>query len=280
MSVRVVTARTRRLLVVSLEFSAIFAVVAVLVTLEQFLPARFEPALVYQIGAADVNPFTYITASYLHVDQQHLSGNAIAYLAGAGLCYVLCLAVDERQWYWLTFLSLLLVVPFLTAWANMNVYVDLLPNVPVRGFSDIASAFIGFLCVALVVFVRALHSRLTTIYVGVLVFGVVVTELLAMYAQPLPTEVLFLALVVLFVGIGWNGWRSVRSDSFNLRISVGSAVVVLVLLAVIFLIVQAMFPANVTTNGTFTNVYAHGTGFGLGVVIAAWGHRYWATMEW
>ncbi len=275
-----VTLSTRKRLVIALEFSLIFAVAGLLVAIEQFLPARFESALVYQIGAADPDPFTYITASYLHIDQHHLSGNVLAYLAGAGLCYVLCLAIDERRWYWLTFLSLLVVVPFLTAWANMNVYVDLLPNVPTRGFSDIASAFIGFLCVATLAFVRALYSRLTTIYVSLLVFGVVVAELLAMYVRPIPTELAVVALVALFVGIGWNGWQRYRADSFDIRVAAGSTVVVAVLVGCIFFIVGAMFPADVVTDRTFTNVYAHGTGFGLGVIIAGWGHRYWAHTEW
>lgn len=273
----------RQLSLIAVEIGIIGFVAGFLVALEYLIPSYIESNLILHLETAEVNPATFFTASYFHVDAQQLWGNVLGYTVGAVFCYVLCLSIDERQWYWLTFLSMLTLVPFLTNWANVSVFAGIIPDVPSRGFSDVASGFAGFLFVSLLALVRNQYSRTMTGYVGMFVVVVMMGELLLIYAESPSTEsigLIIFALLLLLSGIAWNGRIRSKEESLNWLNIIGIGVVVSLTIVVIMWEIQAMFPSDIIVDGQFKNIFAHATGFGLGIVISGWGHRYWAKQDW
>lgn len=277
------TESRHQLSLIAVEIGIIGFVGGFLIVLEYLIPSPIEWNLILHLETAEVNPVTFFTASYFHVDTQQLWGNVFGYTVGAVFSYVLSLSIYERQWFWLTFLSMLTLVPFLTNWANVNVFAVVLPNVPSRGFSDVASGFAGFLFVSLLAFVRDQYSRTTTGYVGMFVVVMIVAELLLIYAESPSKEsiglVLF-ALLLLLSGIALNGRQRSKEEPLKWSRIIGMGIVVSLTIVVIMWEIQAMFPSNIVVDGQYTNVFAHATGFSLGIAMSGWGHRYWAKQEW
>jgi hypothetical protein len=275
--------RREKIAIISIELGVIGLVAATLVVLENLIPAQVESQLILQIGEKDPNPVTLITASYFHVDPQQLRGNIFGYAVGALFTYILCVFIGERQWYWLTFFSMLFLIPLFVNLSNLYVFSGVLPNVPSRGFSDVASGFAGFLLVALLAFIRSQYSRITTGYVGMIVVVVLMVELLLIYSGSpsllsigLVTTALLLSLFE--IARQGNVWQ--KRESIDWVDIVGMAFTFFLIIVIIMMLIKAMFPAEIASSGQFTNIFAHAMGFLLGVVISGWGKRYWAKQDW
>lgn len=262
---------------VAADVLAIVTIAAMLIGIHVFVPpgVRAELALEYPTP----NPVDALTAAYVHVNDAHLTGNVLGYLAGAGVAYLLSLAARERRWFhlsWLTFLTVLPVAVGLTA----AVIID--RPVVGRGFSGVVAGFAGLLLVAGgVVLYRVFDVDRRSMWEVVAVLAVVVAvEILWLATEARPVLVVGILVVGVGLPLGSLAWRGIRSgiwtDGDNLGRLAGAVVATGLVLGIVTWFVVGLFPAQIVANGGVTNILGHYLGLVYGVLVAAWGYRYWS----
>jgi len=212
-----------------------------------------------------------LTAAYVHRGDQHLFGNLVAYVAAAAVAYQLCRLADERRWFHRTFLVLLLVLPVLV---NLTSYVTITAIQPIamptsRGFSGVAAGFAGFVFTALLVLLSRTYSWRTTRYLGLGVSLVLLWEVALIYTGGIRLDIAGMAVA----GLSLNAWGIVRDSEWPDSRSAWqdrlvTAVFGCLIVVLLGLFVFTLFPAEVTSDGTTTNVIAHGVGFVYGAGLA------------
>jgi len=221
--------------------------------------------------------YTLFTAAYVHAGQLHLLGNIVGYLLATVYTYMLCAAVDERRWFWRTWVVFLGVLPILVSLTSYAVFSTWFPSASPssRGFSGVVAGFSGFLLVALAVYVKKRYSTQLGSAIGVSSFLVLMAVIDYIYSG----RVRIVIAGLLAAGIGLQAGNYVWQAEFDLggldlqRVALDGAAVVLVFV-VLGTIIVAMFPADIVQNGTSTNIIAHAVGFLLGIGVSAvvkWG---------
>lgn len=205
---------------------------------------------------------------FVHFEAAHLAANLAAYALAALPAYCYCTAADRRTDFLAAFGAVLAVFPY--ALSGLNA-VFVRPSVG-YGFSGLATAFLGFLPVALAAFVRErLLPGVTLDHAPLLFFaGAGVVAVLSVFAAP--TSPLPLAAVtVATLGVaayGWSLWTSV--DAKSLRTAAGRAGDAEFAAAGVALVLAApfvAFPQGAAGSGYVLNVYTHLLGFCLGFVV-------------
>lgn len=262
-----------RVHVIIADLIAIGSVAGLLFAIHLLVP----PAIHSQLTLIhdSVEPITLLTAAYVHLTDGHLQNNLLGYGSVAIMVYLTCLQIHRRRWFWTSVVALLLIVPVLV---SLSSYVILTVQYPTamqiesRGFSGVVSGFAGFLFVALVAWVRTFYTGERAAYVGQIVAITLAAELLIIYTNSLS----IVEVTLLSVGIGLPlaalGYRTVTSwESSTAALSVhgaldtGYVVLVSIMLGAV---VYGLFPEQIVTSGTVTNIYAHFAGFVWGALLA------------
>lgn len=261
-----------------IELSVIGGVAILLAGVHVFVPAGLREQLVFTYADPDI--FTALTAAYLHASDSHLYGNLAGYLLGAVLTYTICLLLDQRRWYWLTFLSLLTLLPMLVNGASVAIVRTLEPSTTLvgRGFSGVVAGFGGFLLVTVPVILREAYDidRWTAINTFWLLVVVLLGEIAWSLTDAISPPVVgtwSLGLAILLLEFARRGVRLPERAEWP-RIA-GAVVVASGMLGVLSVYVLALFPAEITAGGSITNILGHYAGMVFGAVIAGWGFRYW-----
>jgi hypothetical protein len=210
--------------------------------------------------------YTLFTAAYVN-GQAHLVGNIVGYLLTTLYTYMLCIAVDERRWFWRTFVVFLLVLPVLVSLTSYAVFSAWFPSVSVvsRGFSGVVAGFGGFLLVALAVYIRKRYSAQLGIVVGTSSFLTLMAMIDYIYAGRVRLVVGGLLAVGIALEVGSYLWQTeIDLENLERQVFVDAGAVGLVFVVLAHIVV-AMFPAEIAQNGTATNIIAHAMGFLLGV---------------
>ena len=265
------------------DLLVVAAVPGVLAAVHWFVPSAVQTA--YVLYPESYTPLTLFTAAFLHASWLHLAGNVVGYTVAVGAAYLLCLVLAERRWFLLTTVVLVLSLPILvnrTALLVLGGYFGEW-SMSIRGFSGVVAGFGGFTFAALLAYVGRRTDRWTAFFAGLAVTLLLLLEILGVYADDLPpvsTGLVALGVVLCGLEIGRRGLRggtpASRADWRGLGSTAG---VFLWTLAVLFVFVRMLFPAEVVADGLYVNVYAHAIGFLYGFVVAGWGYRYWRTTD-
>ncbi len=93
-----------------LDLGTILAVAALLCIIHFLTPETLKQTLAFSHDRFAL--YTLFTAAYVHAGQAHLLGNVAGYLLTTTYAYMLCVAVDERRWFWGTFVGFLVASLF------------------------------------------------------------------------------------------------------------------------------------------------------------------------
>lgn len=257
---------------IALDVVAIALVPIALAAVHFFIPQSTQLELAFQYDLSE--PLTLFTAAYIHASDAHLLGNVVGYLTAVGLAYQLCLEAGRRRWFHHTFVVFLVVLPILVNVADYFILTSMYPTAePLsRGFSGVAAGFAGFVFIALLVLMRTAYDRETVFFTAQLIVLLLFTELLFIYGgTPQPT--VFGAIVVGFVSALWmiSGGLSatVERTRAEWETIVVDAVQVGLVIVMLSYFVFVLFPSEVISDGTFTNIFAHGIGLVLGSIFSA-----------
>lgn len=248
------------------DLAFIAAVPAVLVAV-QLLPESLRGALVLNYGSPGV--VQVYTTHFVHAGFGHLAGNVAVYLVTVALVYLLLLYADARRTFYAGFALVLLVVPFPVSALDLWLVGPTAGDLSTRGFSGLASAFVGFLPVAVFVFLRENLSQRVRVYESMGLFlaslGIVLLVLRG------PTDLTGLGSLALgllyYVPVlrrldaeerqAFGGWRFPKQA--------------LVVYSVLFFLVSPvlLFPANPVQGDTVVNLVTHFGGFFVGYLVGA-----------
>jgi hypothetical protein len=220
----------------------------------------------------------------------HYSGlllieNAAGFLLFGSVAYLLAWLLDERRWFRLSMVTILLVVPPLSAIVSAWGFGRLIPDLAYqsRGASAVVAAVLGLLYVFGLGVVHRVYDFRAAVSIGGAMLVGSFTVLLLQIGTGSPVRALTLAgSAVAILVFDLVERRFSAGGHLTVRVvplaSVGStSVAIFLIMAVAFL---ALFPADPFEGATITNVFAHATGFGLGVTIGVWGRRYWTADSW
>ena len=256
---------------VARDAAVVLGVAGVLLAVHYLVPRSVAADLAFRHRRV-VSP-TLLTAAYVHVSDAHLLGNLAGYLTGSVMAYVLCLQTGHRRWFHHTFAVLVVVLPVAVNVANYIAFAVAFPRtLPLSiGFSGVTAGFAGFTFVAFVGFLATRYDRFSVFLASQAVVLGLLAEVHYIYAGRVSPAVWTLlgaaatALAVQRVRAG--GWGVPRTRSALGR-TLDAAVPVVLVLAVLSYFVYALFPADVVTGDTVTNVFAHAVGFVLGASAA------------
>ncbi|WP_299263837.1 hypothetical protein [Halorientalis sp.] len=259
------------------DLGLIGVVAAVLVWAHVALPPAVRTRLAFRHETID--PVSLYTSAFVHLDVAHLVGNVAGYVAAALVAYGLCVQVDHRRWFRVTFAGFLLVLPVAVSLTSYAVIGLLYPGIePVsRGFSGVGAGFAGFVFVALLAALNRLYDYRVTGYAGLAIWLLLLFEVYLIYVGTvtLPVAGLF--------AVGWGvcAWgisRESKGPTIQSRpssraelIQVTQTALVVVLLVSF---VSVLFPPTIVEDGAVTNVFAHAAGFLYGIGGAALTARY------
>jgi hypothetical protein len=248
----------------SVDFGVILTVPTVLV-LVHLLPGTVRDLLILNYGSPGV--VQAYTTHFVHSGWSHLASNVSVYLIAVVLVYLLLLYADSKRIFYVGFALILFVVPFPLSLMDVWIVGSQVGDLPTRGFSGLASAFIGFLPVAVFVFLREELSEKLHVYESLGLFLIGLGVILLIYTGPFEPAVWlsFIAGVLYYVHpvwkldteerqrfYEWTGWK--RS---------------IFMYATLFFIVSPilLFPTNPASGNSLVNVVTHFGGFAVGYVI-------------
>ncbi|QKG94320.1 hypothetical protein HPS36_15665 (plasmid) [Halorubrum salinarum] len=257
---------------------ALFGVAIVLISVHLWLPSKLASELVFTYGNPSL--VTAWTAATIHDSTGHLVSNLAWYGVVIGPAYALYTIWSHRRLFWLLYGSLLVVTPLATVavdyWLLYLQWGLVGPNSIAFGFSGVVSAFGGLLAVGLAGVVAEWYSwRMSTVTTLAFVLsgltGAAVRSPFAAFESTGLVAGGVLSVGVVGILLRWSYGRSSPqqwlSAHYDALVIVGACGFVLAALVI------SMFTVESISAGRFSNVLAHGTGFVIGVSVAAAGSR-------
>jgi hypothetical protein len=249
------------------------SVATLLVAIHYLLGPSIHALLAFDHQA--VNLWGLLTAAYVHHDAQHLFGNVATFLIAGSLASGLYRMAGQRRLFHLLLGPLLVVLPVLVLATSFGVVSIVAPEAAPteRGFSGVASGFIGVAFAALFGLVARWYSPQSAWRLGVGAFIILEATVGLIYGGGQSFKMLGLAIFGGFL-IGWDlarvtEWPTSREAWIDWGMHAGFVALVVMML-VLFMLV--MFPAQVVTDDSTINIVAHGVGFlyGIGFALVGW----------
>ncbi|MDZ7700587.1 MAG: hypothetical protein U5J98_00180 [Halobacteriales archaeon] len=262
----------------ALDALAIGAVAALLVGIHVLVPAGLRHELALQYARPD--PLHALTAAYVHLTDAHLVGNVGGLLAGGGWLLLVSWLADERRWARFSFAWFLTALPIAVGMTGAALVGGPLTT---RGFSGVVAGLAGFGLVGVGVVLHRAYGvdRWLAWDVVAAVTVVVAAEILWLVTGTLSTAaggLLALGGVATVLPIARAGYHAgLPADRDGWRRLVGAAVTAGLLGLLVVVFVVGLFPTDIASGESITNVLGHYLGLVYGAVIAGWGYRYWST---
>jgi len=248
----------------AIDIAAVLAVPVVLVAVQLF-PDSVCGALVLNYGSPGV--VQVYTTHFVHADWAHLAGNVGVYLVAVALVYLLLIYADTRRTFYVGFALVLLVVPFPVSALDLYLVGPEAGEASTRGFSGLASAFVGFVPVMVFVFLRENLSQRVRVYESMGLFLASLGVTLFLLRGPTDSTAIFAFAVgvLYYVPVVWRLNDDVRQAFAGWSISKQALVIYAVLLFLISPVI--LFPANPAQGGTVVNLVTHFGGFFIGYLL-------------
>jgi hypothetical protein len=243
----------------------------VIATIHFFLSDAMYNQLLFTYGDASI--ITIWTTVVLHTSNAHLTSNLLGYVVAIGFVYSLYRAeIRDRQRFWITVATLLLVVPPITKFVDYVMLYQhaglLADEATSRGFSGIVSAFGGMLLATIGHFTAGEYGKEAGVQVVLLIFLIGLGLLMAANGI-LTLEVAGAIIIALALGSTLFVSRTDLQQPGHLRYRITDNRKNLAQIvgygAVVCLFLYSIIPINPVQSGIFVNVLAHAVGFFSGV---------------
>ncbi|MXR20329.1 hypothetical protein [Halobacterium bonnevillei] len=219
------------------------------------------------------NPVFYqlYTAAFVHANATHLASNLFGYVISVFSLYLLFSNQNRLQEFYRAFAVIILAVPIVAnaaSYLTWSVALDL-PIQYGRGLSAVVAAFVGLLLMNVL---QAFDDELpeeNAMYAASMVGIVLFASWAVMFTGP-PRYVMLGMLVVVLGFATWAVSRGELSPVGLVDWAQENRQLALILLVGTFAalwLVIASFPANLQSNGGFTNLIGHGAGFFAGMAV-------------
>lgn len=254
------------------DVGLVLAVVGLLAGLQFLVPRSAQSVLYFRHDLAE--PWTLLTASYVHADADHLARNVLGYLLAAAYAYALCVGAGRRGWFRRTLAAFLVVLPVLVALASYAVFALGYPSMRLssKGFSGVVGGFAGFLLVALYAYLGERRSASVGASVCVSLFLLCLFSVDVRYAGGVRPEMAGPVAAGVALAGGWTAVEGrVGLPGRRRWAAVEDAAVVTLVGAVLGVLTFGLFPdpSAVVRDGAVTNVFAHAAGLFLGIGLSA-----------
>lgn len=254
----------------------------VVLAIVQFLaPDGTKVALTHVTGV--LTPLSLFGHAFVHFSTADLVWNVLGYVVLGLLAYALAIWLDERLWFLLSLVSVLLVVPAVSGGVDEILFAQVFARGPIsiRGFSGVVAGTAGLVFVLYLGAIRRLYGPVSAATVGALGVAWFGTVLEVIYSPATIPRALMGLVVALALLITVAGRRTSWSPGPFRRGRLARALLAGVPVALVLTASTVLlFPADPFAVGPTTNVYSHAVGFFTGVVVSIWGHRYWAHLDW
>ena len=265
---------TRRARHLSTDAALVLGVVCLLAAVQFLVPRSAQSALYFRHDLSE--PWTLLTASYVHADADHLARNVLGYLLATTYAWALCVGAGRRRWFRRTLAVFLVVLPVFVCLASYAMFALGHPSIRLssKGFSGVVGGFAGFVLVALYAYVGERRSARAAATVCISVFLLCVFSVDVRYAGGVRPGMAGLVAM----GLALTGGRTAVEARVELpvpawkrRAAVKDAAVVTLVGAVVGAMMFGLFPdpSAVVRGGTVVDVYAHAAGFFLGILLSA-----------
>jgi len=242
-----------------------------------FVPESWKEIL--EFDHATMNWWGFYTSAFVQQSYNQLVNNVVAYLIAAGYTLWLCREVNLRVWYRRSFLLLLVLLPPLTVATSYVFTGILIPGaLPAeRGFSGVASGFVGFLHIAFIGFIGEKYDYEIGSNLGVsvlILLLLVVGFVQSGFSQPL---IYVLGATGVILLLGWlalqRGFKPNRESLADLD-KLNLAIISLTML-VLGVLVSKMFPKDFLRDEMFVNIFSHFAGYIWAIPITAAALYFW-----
>lgn len=209
------------------------------------------------------NPVTFITASFVHDDMQHLGLNLSGFILFAFLLFFFNRKVGKQQFFFGSLLGMFVVLPLLNygslfysnIWKSMEFG---------YGLSLIDSGLIGFTVPSLILFFKVRLTRFNSMFFFTSMF--LFTACLVIAPYNLMIFVLCAILAFAFGMFGFRGILGFLAESFKQREKRMESFMVVFALYFYFFSIVGLFPTNIVSQGGITDIVSHFVGLLFGIV--------------
>ena len=252
-----------------IDGAMIAAVPLVLSAIYIAVPESVKAVLAFNHG--QFNIWGLYTSALVQNSYEQLLGNCSAYLIAAVGVYWLCLRIRYLTWFRRNFLLILVVLPPLTVLTSYVFGGIVIPE-PIpseRGFSGVASGFVGLLWITVIVYLGEKFDYELGLNFGISLLILLILEIGFAYVGFSDPYIYILGGFGIALMTGTLAWQ--RRNCLDQITDVSSETVFLVGYAVAALVflVYGMFPGYVVNDGNFVNVFSHFAGFVFAVPIAS-----------
>lgn len=229
-----------------------------------FLPKSVQQVFILDFQSVSVfNLFSY---AFVHRGFNHFANNLFSYVTLAPLAYLLCVLAREKRFFRYTWLSFVLAFPVVIALIELASPVT--PGTS-AGFSGVDSAFLGFLPISLMLFLRNRVSEEVQVVHAVVLYLVAAGMISFIYSGVSGLVLGTFAATILLVAFytcrtGAGEFKKVFAEIASMQ---GYLELVLFALLLFLLSPMMIFPENISRGSGTVDIFAHYLGLTLGFFL-------------
>ncbi len=232
------------------------------------LPVEVQRSLMLQTG--EWNPLTFFTSIFIHINQDHLSGNIASFLIISILLYLVNWKAGSTHMLLTLMLLTIFLIPF-TYNISFNFYTTFIirESFISCGLSTAVAGLLGLTIPSLRVFLtKTVQNNFTLNYFALSLILLTISVITLSRILEVICMIIFITTlacsIILLLKTHQPITRLFKKDLYSKLIILAT----LLTLTVYYLLVYFFFPANiVTVEGSIIDVVGHLTGLFSGIVI-------------
>lgn len=233
-------------------------------------PVGLRESLVFDYTEPIV--LTAFTSVFVHLNIVHLLVNLVAYTIIIPVLFILSVANGNRRRFYTVFLTFLVVFPFVLSYLNLAIF---RPSVAF-GFSGVVMSFVGYLPLALASYLDDVFGvgPANQIAPAVFLLSLICISVLSVRSAPvidrsavIITSLSLLSVVLsilLYVLTPYDQRGQFQSSLRIIFQAPGHLELILAAIVLLFAILFAAFPPDLSLDDGVLNVYVHFLGYALG----------------
>ena len=215
------------------------------------------------------NPLTYITASFVHDNLQHLGLNLSGFILFAFLLYFINKKANKQHFFFRSLVMMFVALPLLNY--GLLFYFGIWKSMEFGyGLSLAASGLIGFTVPSLILFFKGRLKKFNSTLFFASMFLFTACFVIAPYATSSPYNLMiFILSAILGFFFGTLEFRRIVrfiAESLKQRERRVESVIVAFTLYFYFVSIIGLFPINIASQGWITDIVSHYMGILFGIL--------------
>lgn len=250
------------------KFIAIVSTVSIVCIGVFLLPLEIQNML--KVRHAIFNPLTYITASFVHDDLQHLGFNLFGFILFTFLLYSINKKVSKQKIFFYSLLMMFVVLPLLNY--GLLFYSAIYKSIEFgHGLSLVGSSIIGFTVPSLILFFKGRLEKFNPMLFLLSMSLLTLCLIFLPYATSSSQLLLSVFCAILGFVFGMLEFRKIWrfvAESFKQRdrTRMIESYMVVVTLWFYFVSILSLFPPNIASQIGITDIISHYIGLLFGIV--------------